>query len=311
MNTADTVVDGGAWWLSFLPLFFIFTGLAILYLAVHWMRWRVSRRGKRPPFTKNMLRSPGESLQRQVDEINLDLFGQLLMVMFLPAIVGGMTVVPFREASWGTVALLTVVAIGSALFLAVKAKRSFDRRNLLMLAAEGERAVGEELNQLMLQGYRVYHDFPADHFNIDHVVIGSRGVFAMETKTRSKAPRGSGPGAAKVTFDGNSLRFPGHQEAAAIEQAERQASWLAKWLAQAVGEPFSVTPVVILPGWYVELTAAPRSVFVLGSGSIQKHFPTLGRTRLSVQQVQRIAYQVEQRCRTVEPWTPARMKKAA
>ena len=311
MNSADTVVGGGAGWLSFLPLFFIFTGVAILFLVALWMRWRASKQGKRPPFTKNMLRSPGESLQRQVEEINLDLFGNLLTILFLPAIMGGMTIVPFSKASWGTVALLTVVAIGSAIYLAVKAKRSFDRRNLLMLAAEGERVVGEELNQLMLQGYRVYHDFPADHFNIDHVVIGSRGVFAVETKTRSKAPRGSGPGAAKVTFDGKLLRFPGHQEAAAIEQAERQASWLAKWLAQAVGEPFPVAPVVILPGWYVELTAAPRSVFVLGSGSIQKHFPTLGRTRLTVQQVQRIAYQVEQRCRTVEPWTPARMKKAA
>lgn len=296
---------------SFLPVLFILIGLGILMLVVYWLRWSAVRRTKRPPFTRNLLRSPGESLRRQVDEAQLDLVLMVMTTMYAPLVVGSGLISQGASMKWGTALILGLVVVGVLGYLASKISKHFNRRNLLRLAWEGERAVGEELNQLMLQGYRVYHDFPAENFNIDHVVVGPKGVFAVETKTRSKAPRGSGVDAAKVKFDGKSLSFPDHQDKSAIEQADRQASWLAKWLAQSVGEGFAVIPVVVLPGWYVEVTAVPRRVFVLGSGSISTHFLTLGSNRLTAQQIQRIVYQVEQRCRTVEPWTPARMKKAA
>ena len=34
-------------------------------------------------------------------------------------------------------------------------------------------------------GCQVLHDVPADSFNIDHVVVGLTGLFAVETKTHS------------------------------------------------------------------------------------------------------------------------------
>ena len=49
------------------------------------------------------------------------------------------------------------------------------------LGLEAEMAVGQELNQLLRHGYWVFHDLPADKFNIDHVVVGRNGVFAVET----------------------------------------------------------------------------------------------------------------------------------
>jgi len=42
----------------------------------------------------------------------------------------------------------------------------------------------------MLDGYHVYHDFPAERFNIDHVVVGPAGAFAIETKAVQSLPRG-------------------------------------------------------------------------------------------------------------------------
>jgi hypothetical protein len=42
----------------------------------------------------------------------------------------------------------------------------------LRLGFKGERAVGEELNQLLRQGFHVFHDLPFDSFNIDHVIVG-------------------------------------------------------------------------------------------------------------------------------------------
>jgi hypothetical protein len=50
---------------------------------------------------------------------------------------------------------------------------------------DGELATAQELNQLMRHGYYVFHDLQAENFNIDHIVIGPAGVFAVETKSRS------------------------------------------------------------------------------------------------------------------------------
>jgi hypothetical protein len=82
---------------------------------------------------------------------------------------------------------------------------------------------------------------------------------------------------------------------------------LRRWLAGATGEQVPVFPVVVLPGWDVERTAMSVDLFVLGSGEISRQFRNLGNARRNPEQVQRVAHQVEQRCRTVEAWTPAKV----
>ena len=86
----------------------------------------------------------------------------------------------------------------------------------------------------MLDGYRVYHDFPGDKFNIDHIVVGPPGVFAVETKARSKPTSQDRKADAKVKYDGKCLRFPNATDVEFLEQAKRQAEWLSKWLRSAV-----------------------------------------------------------------------------
>lgn len=102
-----------------------------------------------------------------------------------------------------------------------------------------------------------------------------------------------------MTFDGKTLKFPTWTTAEPLEQAARQAQWLAKWASSAVGEPVSVTAVLVLPGWWVERKGRGNTRVISG-GEVNS---LLSRTSsgLSVQLMQRIAHQVEQRCRIVEP----------
>ena len=60
----------------------------------------------------------------------------------------------------------------------------------------------------MLDGNQAYHDFPAEKFNIDHVVVGSKGIFAVEIKGRAKPDKNGGTEDATVIHDGQFLKFP-------------------------------------------------------------------------------------------------------
>ncbi|MCL5237382.1 MAG: NERD domain-containing protein [Nitrospirae bacterium] len=193
----------------------------------------------------------------------------------------------------------TSVAIATIIFCFIKLWRLLKQRTALRLGLDCELAVGQELNHLMLAGCRIYHDFPAEKFNIDHIVVGSKGVFAIETKGRAKPDKKGGTEEAKVVYDGQSLRFPNWSESEPLEQAISQASWLSKWLNNAVGEPVAVQPVLALPGWYV-VREKPADLFIF-NGKNPDFMLKCSNTSLSETLINRIIYQVEQRCRDIEP----------
>ena len=199
---------------------------------------------------------------------------------------------------------LAPVYVGAvALFIAWmtrKLVKDGEQLDNLRAGFDAELAVGQELDQLMRTGAAVFHDFPAENFNIDHVVISTRGVFAVETKGYTKPGDREGKEGATVNFDGTHLQFPTWKTKEPIEQAERQAQWLAKWATSAIGDPVTVTPVLALPGWFVKETG--RSSVRVYSGRALSGLLNAGvGESLSAQDVQRITHQVEQRCRTVVP----------
>jgi hypothetical protein len=193
-----------------------------------------------------------------------------------------------------------IVGIGVIAFYLFKLIRMLNLRRSYQLGYEGEIAVGQELNQLMRDGYYVYHDFPAGKFNIDHIVVGTSGVFAVETKARSKPTSKDRKADAKVNYDGTRLQFPNGMDVKSIEQAKRQGEWLSKWLRSAVGEAVMVRPVVALPGWFVKRVAS-GGISVINP----KNFRSIAKPKdgnfLSEQMISRIVHQLERKCRDVEP----------
>ncbi|TVS21190.1 MAG: NERD domain-containing protein, partial [Planctomycetaceae bacterium] len=99
------------------------------------------------------------------------------------------------------------------------------RRRNMQLGYDCELAVAQELNALARKGYYVFHDVPADGFNIDHVTVGPTGVVAIETKGRPKPLGKDGRANAKMRFEQGRLQFPGWSERKPLDQATRQAKW--------------------------------------------------------------------------------------
>jgi len=170
------------------------------------------------------------------------------------------------------------------------------------LGYDGEIAVAQELNRLMLDGYHVYHDVPGKGFNIDHVVVGPAGVFAVETKARLKTTTFNHASDARVRYDGRKLQFPNWTETKSLEQAQLQGKWLSNWLSSAVGQPVGVRPVVAIPGWFVERTASGGSP-VINPKEFKFLLKSSGGAALDAVMINRIVHQLEQRCRNVHSIT--------
>jgi hypothetical protein len=168
------------------------------------------------------------------------------------------------------------------------------------LGFAGERAVAEELNQLMLDGCRVFHDVPMEPYgNIDHVVLATTGIYAIETKARRKRPAPAGQRDHEVVFDGKLLNFPHYSESKPIEQAKQQADRLRMFLSKAIGEPVKVGAILTFPGWLVS-SRVKSDIKVLNPKGIRSAIRDHRLPTLSKQMLDRIAHQLDQRCRDVE-----------
>lgn len=262
------------------------------------------RRTRRSPLVNQLLRSPGESLRKDIEEINFDLAA---LIVYTPLVVVVVFASHISASYLGgqpetLLRYLLSSALGAGVLIYGFAKISglVRRRANLQIGYEGELAVAQELSQLMRSGAWVFHDVPGEGFNIDHVVVTPNGAYAIETKARTKPMRDMGKDDAKVVFDGKALSFPTWQETDPLDQASRQARWLSKWLGSAVGEQVEVRGGLALPGWFVDRTGRaevavfnPKSPQFLLKGWLKEPMPeTL---------MKRIAHQLDQRCRDVEP----------
>ncbi|MBT2326500.1 NERD domain-containing protein [Variovorax paradoxus] len=276
----------------------------LLAIGLLVVRKRRARARRRSPVGMDLLRSPGHTLRDEIDEAGTDVLSDAFLLMLVPL----MALAVFLAQSHlrglqGMMHLGPIYAVLAMSFVAFMVRRLWkagERLDKLKAGYDAELAVGQELDQLMRQGAFVFHDFPATNFNIDHVVIAAAGVFAVETKGFTKPKRGRGRADATVAFDGKVLKFPTWATKEPLEQAERQADWLAKWLTSAIGSPVHALPVLALPGWFVELSGR-GNVSVYSGRQLSQLLKSRGAQPLSNEDVQRIAHQVQQRCRTVAP----------
>jgi hypothetical protein len=152
--------------------------------------------------------------------------------------------------------LTGAVAGGTALMLGIVlwAWRTAKRLKNSALGFDGERAVGEELNRLMLDGCLVFHDLSLENRgNIDHVVVAPHAVFAVETKARRKRkPERADQEDYKVAYTGQELVFPFGRGTKELEQARKNATALAGRLGRLIREDIAVLPALVLPGWFIE-----------------------------------------------------------
>ena len=218
---------------------------------------------------RGLLREPARALRRRLEVVNHRMVGAAVAAMFAlflwaalfpSALVAG-------DGIWGILIFgaAGVVALG---WFGQELATLWPERVGLLRAIEAQTVTGQSLNMLMRQKYWVFHDVHIGGHRINHLVIGPRGVFCVDSMWRrvrgSLGWRGrKPPPSPQAVFDGEKMHFPGWEETDSFEDAQIQAEWLGEWLADRAGEPPDSVPshaAVALPGWQVTSTHWKRLI---------------------------------------------------
>jgi Nuclease-related domain len=284
-----------------LPMLICFAALMVPILL--W-RWDRGRRNVRPPVSERMLRPPGESLRLKIRDLDEKADYYFMMCIVVGALLGicmfSLPVQLKRMPPVVAILMLCVLVSPWVAYYSIRAFRTLKERSNYQPGFDGERFVGELLNQLMLEDCRVFHDFPADKKgNIDHIVVAPAGVFVIETKTLRKQDAPPGKRDNTIVFDGQRLEFPHETHDYGLQQAKDNARWLSTWLGSATGEKVFVRPILAFPGWWIESRYNGEDIKVVNPKQIRSVVFSYD-TTLSEEQRKRIIHQLDQKCRDVE-----------
>lgn len=203
----------------------------------------------RSPLRFRALRLPGQSGDEAIEALFWDEFALPLLFATVLLIVAGfqwlMALRHMPPQPW----LFTSLAVAASLYAARKGMSVRARFHCLKLGRDGERIVAEELDKLRASGAHVFHDVPADGFNIDHVVLCDRGIYAIETKTWSKPPSRE----ARIRLTDARIAVDGHRpDRDPVAQVQAEAKWLVRLLKEWTDKSFLVRGAILIPGWFIE-----------------------------------------------------------
>lgn len=173
---------------------------------------------------------------------------------------------------------LAIVTTGAAVLLL---RRLFPTFRNLNRGELGELKVGEILEELREIGYRPCHAIKRDTFDVDHVLVGPGGVFAIETKFRS------GYGEIELR-DGEGLFIGGiPDEKDALKQARANAREVNRLIQENCGVCQWVMPIVVFVGdWSIKNRWTDTDARVFTPDQLRRYFenqqPVLTRSQIKL-----------------------------
>ena len=220
------------------------------------------------PIEEKPLRYPAQSLDEKIDNLISD---RGLVYFLVPAImimVAMISWVSYFDQKLPNPWLYSSIAFITLVWSIYKIYHLKQEIKLLKQGRDGEREVGMNLELLREQGFKVYHDIVCKDFNLDHILIGKKGIFVIETKTFSKPQSGQ----CKITFDGEKLSYNGTYESdKPIIQARAGVNWLKNYIKETTNKDFNVFSIVVFPGWFTESKATSNDIWVLNPKGLTKY----------------------------------------
>lgn len=165
-----------------------------------------------------------------------------------------------NAANISSLGLPTVIVIVIAFKLLVsgvekKAKHVKKRARDATRGAIAEEKIASTVAELP-DGFTAFHDLTFQGFNIDHVVIGTTGIYLIETKSHG----------GRVTAEGDMLLLNGNPpDKDFIKQTWSQTYQLRNFLKEQTGKEYQVKPVLCFSKAFVQLRQPVKGVAVINA----------------------------------------------
>ena len=207
---------------------------------------------KNPINYNNLLRSPGQSLDDELENLRDKLLSKFSFIFTLTIVY--IIMIPIFQFSLYFVILAVVIFWIYLIFVLTK---NIENIRNLKLGRDGEKSVAQYLSVVSRQlskedaNMHVYHDLVDNvkKFNIDHVVVTKKGIFIFETKTYRKTNGSTNT----ITSNGKELFKNGQKMTNNIPlQVKGQIRWLQSELLQVTGKKYPVVASIVFVGWFVD-----------------------------------------------------------
>ncbi len=211
------------------------------------------------PLKEKPARLPGQSQDEYLSEFIDDKLVYPLVIIAVVIVLIVIEWVKYLNPTPPRPVLFSLIGLFVIVYSFYVIKKNMKKAGKIRLGRDGERTVGQHLEELRTIGCSVIHDVQGDNFNLDHVLVCPQGVFTVETKTWSKRDSHETiklEGANLVVNGQKSMRHP-------IEQSLSQSRWLRNTLREFTGRDFAVRSVLVFPGWFIDKEA---NKFARGKG---------------------------------------------
>ena len=200
-----------------------------------------------PSFSDSIMREAAQRFRDELDRLTSSqstyLSGILVFVMlFIAAYVLQAEHLFVGYPSWQLYLQLgfLLLASGFAGFYLVKTVRL--RRQIKFLR-DANIAIGHQLQKVPTGGTRVFHDIDTSAGTVDHLIIGQKGLYAVNVVARraSKNPQ--------ARLVKNEIEFSDSNAVQSIVDINAMASRLRKEFRELLGHEVRVRSVIAVPGW--------------------------------------------------------------
>ena len=158
-------------------------------------------------------------------------------------------------SDWQLSVFLFVLGIGAVLAV-FRLARIFIARRQVRLLRDANIAIGHQLQRIADGFGRVYHDVETDAGIIDHVVVGTSGVYAVNVFARRPAKDGY------VILKNSSLHFHPSDDSESVVATGKCTAALEREFRRLLDHRVRVRSVIAVPGWEVHEQSSEEHLIV-------------------------------------------------
>jgi len=214
---------------------------------------------------------PGDNLYNEIVSLKHDKLEDILTFPFVTALLFLFSILSYfgliKPGNIFVPVVVLLVFIISAFYAYFRLKSWKKKLKAYRDGLEGERYVGAVLENLRLNGAEVFHDINfEDKFNIDHLVISTKGIFVIETKNYSK-DKGY-----VINLEKGRILINGYDCSDIYRKVDSYANHLSGLISELTGKEFPIKKVILFPDWYIEGRCATSDFWVLNEKAFMKYF---------------------------------------